>query len=213
MTITEERSARADAQSNVRLEALSDGVFAIAMTLLIIEVELPSTDTIASSSQLWGHLADLSHSVLAFGLSFGIIFITWVNHRAVLARANGSSASFLYANGFLLLTVAFLPFPTGMLGEFLGTDHASPAVVLYSVVLAVQAIAWILVSGSALKDHLAGNETAAARMRETTRHGYFALALYSSLAVAAFWLPTAVIILTSLSWLFWLALGIRRSHA
>jgi len=99
---------------NNRLEAFSDGVFAIAITLLIIEVRPPSADSIGNTADLWHGLAHLSAAVGAFLLSFMIIFITWVNHHAALVRIHKSSPPFIYANGFLLLTVVFVPFPTAL---------------------------------------------------------------------------------------------------
>jgi uncharacterized membrane protein len=205
--------AMTHAHANARLEALSDGVFAIAMTLLILDVRLPSTAGMASTSELWRALQQLAPSVFAFVLSFGVILITWVNHRATLELVGDSSASFLYANGFLLLTVVSLPFSTGLLGAFLWTDHAAPAVVLYDAVLAVQAIGWILVDGTALKNHLTTDERATATLREGRRNGFFAFALYGLLAVTALWFPVAVAIVTTVSWIFWLVLGLRMKHA
>jgi uncharacterized membrane protein len=195
------------------LEALSDGVFAIAMTLLILDVRLPSMERIAGTAELWRALQHLAPSVFAFVLSFGIILITWVNHHATLALVNNSSASFRYANGFLLLTVVAVPFPAGLLGAFLLTDHASPAVVLYNAVLAFQAIGWILVNGTALKDDLTTGVGAASTIRDGKRNGYVAFALYALLAITALWFPLAVAAITTVSWIFWLVLGIRMKHA
>ena len=200
-------------RSNARLEALCDGVFAIALTLLILDVRLTSPESISSTAQLWRALQHLTPAVFAFVLSFGIILITWVNHHAALELVNDSSAAFLYTNGFLLLTVVSLPFPTGLLGDFLWTDHAAPAVVLYDAVLALQAVGWVLVSGVALKGQLTRDERATATMREGKRNGYFAFALYAGLAVLAIWIPFAVAIATTVSWGFWLALGIRMKRA
>src|SRR5215472_15241381 len=133
-----------------RLEAFCDGVFAIAITLLIIDVRLPSTENIHNTHQLWLALKHLSPSIFVFLLSFTIIFITWVNHHAVLKLIHKSSPRFIYANGLLLLTVVVVPFPTSLLGEFILTDHAAPAVILYSSVFALQAIAWNFVGRTAL---------------------------------------------------------------
>jgi uncharacterized membrane protein len=198
-----------DAHANTRLEALCDGVFAIALTLLILEVRLPSPEGIASAAELWRALQQLAPTVFAFVLSFGIILITWVNHRATMKLVNNSSAPFIYANGFLLLTVVSLPFPTGLLGEFLGTDHAAPAVVLYNAGLAALAIGWILVCGAALKGQLTKDAISASTMRDHKRRGYFAFAFYALLAVTALWLPLGMAIVTTVSWVFWLTLGIR----
>src|SRR5260221_9285223 len=121
-----------------RLEAFCDGVFAIALTLLIIDIKIPSTVKINDTNEFWLALRHIAPSIFAFVLSFTIILITWVNHHATLNLVNKSSASFIYANGFLLLTVVFMPFPTALMGDYILTDHAAPAVVLYESVMAFQ---------------------------------------------------------------------------
>ena len=201
------------AKGTERLETFCDGVFAIAMTLLIIDVKLPPSEHIATAGELWRALLRLTPTIFAFVLSFTIIFITWVNHHATLEIIQKSSASFMYANGFLLLSVVFIPFPTALLGEFLLTDHGAPAVVLYDAALAAIAIGWILVTHTALKNHLTTGETAAATIRENNKNGYFAFALYSLMAIAAFWFPLTIAVVTTVSWIFWLVLGIRLKHA
>ena len=203
----------AEGNPNTRLEAFSDGVFAIALTLLIIDVRLPATAEVTSAARLWQALWHLIPTILAFLLSFGIIFITWVNHHNALHLIRGSSPSFIYANGFLLLTVVLIPFPTALLGEFLLTDHAAPAVVVYDGVLALQAIAWVLTTGSALKNHLMIDAHATAAARDNRRNGYFAFIFYSLLAVLALWIPLAVAIVTLVSWIIWLIIGIRLKPA
>jgi len=202
-----------DAHPNARLEALCDGVFAIAMTLLILDVRIPSVETIATSGQLWAAVRHLMPALAAFVLSFGIILITWVNHHATMKLVGGTSAPFMYANGFLLLTVVMLPFPTGMVGAFLWTDHAAPAVVLYDGVLALQAVGWVLMSGAARRGRLTVDERAATAMRMNGRNGYFAFALYALLAALAVWMPLTAAIVTALTWAFWLAFGLRMKHA
>src|SRR5262245_36259840 len=102
---------------NARLEAFCDGVFAIAITLLIIDIRLPVTESIHSSHDFWTLLKHLGPNIFAFLLSFTVIFITWVNHHAILKLVHKSSPHFIYANGLLLLTVVIVPFPTSLLGE------------------------------------------------------------------------------------------------
>lgn len=199
--------------ANARLEAFCDGVFAIAITLLILDVRLSPAESVTTTSSLWRALSHLAPSGFAFLLSFVVILITWVNHHAVMKLVNGTSARFIYANGFMLLTVVIIPFSAGLLGEFLLTDHAGPAVVIYDAVLALQAVAWILVSGAALVGRLTADERSAVTMRENFRNGYVAFVLYATLAVAAVWFPKAVAIVTTVTWIFWLALGLRMRHA
>jgi uncharacterized membrane protein len=101
-----------DANPLSRIEAFSDGVFAIAATLLVVEIRVPSIGIHSAPGELWRGLADLWPSYVAFVISFGSILIIWVNHHSALGQLTGTSNAFKYANGLLLLTVTFLPFPT-----------------------------------------------------------------------------------------------------
>ena len=197
----------ADAHPNTRLEAFCDAVFAIALTLLIIDVKIPAPEGIGTTRELWLAMRHLGPSIVAFVLSFVIIFITWVNHHRFFRLVNRSSGAFVYANGFLLLTVVFMPFPTALVGEYLLTDHVAPAVVIYNSVTAVQAMSWILVTGAAVR--LAKDEESAALVRESQRNGYFAFAVYSLLALIAVWLPLVIAIVTTMLWAYWLTFSLR----
>jgi uncharacterized membrane protein len=202
----------AEINPNSRLEAFCDGVFAIALTLLIIDIKIPSTAEINTTADFWHALQHILPNIIAFILSFTIIFITWVNHHASLKMGNKSSPSFIYANGLLLITVVFLPFPTILMGEYILTDHAAPAVVLYNATLALQALGWILLSAAALNGRLYNSEKSAEVVRKSQRFGYFALVLYSLFTMAAFWVPLPIAIITILSWIFWLIWGLNVRH-
>jgi len=197
----------ADAHPNTRLEAFCDGVFAIALTLLIIDIKVPASEGIATNRELWSALWHLAPAIAAFVLSFAIILITWVNHHRFFRLVNKSSGSFVYANGFLLLTVVFMPFPTALVGEYLLTDHIAPAVVIYNAVTAVQAVGWILVSGAALP--LAKDEKSALLVGNSHRNGYVALVVYSLLALLAAWYPLAIAVVTTMLWAYWLIFSLR----
>ncbi|HYM20039.1 MAG TPA: TMEM175 family protein [Candidatus Kapabacteria bacterium] len=199
----------ADTNPNTRLEAFSDGVFAIAITLLILDIKIPPTDHILTTSDFWLALGRIAPSIFTFILSFVVILISWVNHHGTLKLIHRSSALFIYANGFLLLTVAFLPFPTALLGEHILTDHSAPAVILYESVLALQAISWIAICGAALKDHLQQNERSAVQLRSNRKFGYYGCIAYSILAIIAAWFPLAVAIVTAMIWVFWLIFGMN----
>jgi uncharacterized membrane protein len=198
-----------DANGNARLEAFSDGVFAIALTLLIIDVKLPSTVEIKTTANFWSALSQIAPTIIAFVLSFVIIFITWVNHHSGAKLVTGSTPSFIYANGFLLLTVVFIPFPTSLLGEHLFTDHSAPAVILYNAVLALQALGWLAITQTVLRNHLARSEKALVEIKKNNTYGYFAFALYTACAIIAIWYPLTIAIITIVSWIVWLIVGIN----
>jgi TMEM175 potassium channel family protein len=199
----------AEPHSNTRLEAFCDGVFAIALTLLIIDIKVPAPEGIGTTRELWLALRHLGPSIFAFVLSFAIILITWVNHHRFFRLLNKSSGSFVYANGFLLLTVVFMPFPTALVGAYLLTDHGAPAVVIYNSLTAVQALGWILLSGAALRHRLARDETSVVLVREAHRNGYVALVVYALLALVAVWFPLTIAIVTTLLWAYWLTFSLR----
>jgi TMEM175 potassium channel family protein len=196
-----------DPHPNSRLEAFCDAVFAIALTLLIIDIRVPASEGIRTTRELWLALRHLAPAIVAFVVSFGVILINWVNHHRFFRLVDKSSGPFDYANGFLLLTVVSMPFPTALIGEYLLTDHAAPAVIIYNSVTAVQAVSWILVTGAAMR--LAKDEKSALLVRDGHRNGYFALVTYSLLAVVAFWFPLAIAILTTMLWVYWLTFSLR----
>jgi uncharacterized membrane protein len=124
--------------SKGRLEAFSDGVFAIAITLLVLTIAQP-TDYRDLGSQLWERWP----AVAAYVVSFAVIGIMWVNHHAVFSAVERVDRPFVYLNLALLLTVVFVPYPTGVLGEALSRDEgARVAAVVYSVTMTINACAW-----------------------------------------------------------------------
>lgn len=121
-----------------RLEAFSDGVFAIAITLLIIEVGVPHVGAGESLSRaLW----DQWPSYFGFGLSFIAIGIMWMNHHAMFRDIERVDHTLLVLNILLLMGVSFLPFPTAVLAEYLrDADSRLMATLLYGGTLVVNAV-------------------------------------------------------------------------
>lgn len=111
--------------STDRLEFFSDAVFAIAMTLLVLDIRLPSTE----SEGLGAALLDLTPQYFAYVLSFAIIAINWTNHHRKFRVITGFDSRLVQLNLLLLLLVAFVPFPTSVLSEH---GPETPAVVLYA---------------------------------------------------------------------------------
>lgn len=195
---------------NSRLEAFCDGVFAIALTLLVIEIKVPPPGSVATTSDVWVALGRLGPSLFSFVLSFVIILITWANHHSLLKLVRGSTPHFIYANGLLLLSVVFIPFPTALLGEYLRTDHAAPAVVLYSGVCGFQSIGWWFLTTSALSPPgLAKTDRSRLAIAKYRQYSYYAVATYTVCAVAAVWYPQTIAVVITLIWIFWLVFGIR----
>jgi len=119
--------------STSRLEAFSDGVFAIAATLLILDVH-------ADGPRL-GHALLLAWpSYAAYGVSFLTIGIMWVNHHTVLEQIGRADRTFLFLNVFFLMLVAFVPFPTRLVAEHFRDGGARAADLSYGITMTSTAV-------------------------------------------------------------------------
>jgi uncharacterized membrane protein len=124
--------------SKSRLEAFSDGVFAIAITLLVLTIAEPSNYR-HLGSELW----DRWPSLVAYAVSFLVIGIMWLNHHSVFSYFERIDRPLVYLNQLLLLTVVFVPYPTGVLGEALRRGEGTQvAAIVYTVTMAVNAYCW-----------------------------------------------------------------------
>jgi uncharacterized membrane protein len=135
--------------STSRLEAFSDGVFAVAVTLLVLDITPPSEAE--SSSALWHGLGDLWPHYAAYAVSFLIIGIVWVNHHAVMGLIARVDRGLAFLNLLLLMAVALIPFATALFAEYL--THGEPehaAAAAYSIVITLMGVAfgtlWIYAS-------------------------------------------------------------------
>jgi uncharacterized membrane protein len=118
-----------------RILALSDGVFAIALTLLILDIAVPAT---TSDNDLAKVLLDLWPRYLAYALSFLVISRFWVIHRQAFRLIVRGDPALVWLNLLLLLFISFLPFPTAVLGEHTGSPAAA---VLYAVAVCLTSAA------------------------------------------------------------------------
>lgn len=101
-----------------RIEAFSDGVFAIAITLLILTVKVPKSSDLGEVGLVSALLAQWPQ-YLAFVTSFATILAKWINHHRIFTYIERSDHTLLYWNGLVLLLVTFLPFPTALMAEYL----------------------------------------------------------------------------------------------
>src|SRR6185436_19596820 len=143
----------AESSLRTRLEAFCDGVFAIAITLLILEIKVPSVQSVSSGEALRKELAHHWPSWFAFLLSFIALFIAWTNHNRTLHLLHPKriSAAFLYAHGFMILTVCIYPFTTALLAEYLNSDMLALPAFIYCLMNMIHASAWVIIYHFTLK--------------------------------------------------------------
>jgi len=192
-------------RETARVEAFSDGIFVIAMTLLILEFKVPSTPHGDSDArrQLIHALVTLWPSGVAFLLSFGTILIMWVNHHGLFKHAHGADNRLLFANGLLMLIVTFVPFPTAVLAEYLDRQAANVAATFYCATFMLVSISFNLLLWSVLVNRRRDepvSERMIARVKRAYRLGFVAYLLAT--VVAMFWPYVGVAICFSL-WPMW----------
>jgi|SRR5581483_3366615 len=173
-----------------RLEAFSDGVFAIAATLLIIDVGVD-----VHEQRLGDALAHAWPEYAAYAVSFLTIGVMWVNHHATIDLVGRVDRGFLFLNVGLLLCVAFVPFPTRLLAEFVRTHDARDAALAYGGTLVVTAIFfqahWFYAVGRGLIREDA-DPRAVAGISRAFRPGVPIYAAATALAFVTPWLSVAL---------------------
>ena len=123
-----------------RLETFADGVFAIAATLLILNVDAFVRSCPTDDPTLAGHLLCGWPSYIAYVVSFLTIGIIWVNHHTVMNQIARADRTFLMLTVGFLMVVAFIPFPTGLVAEFVTKSGGRAATVTYGITLTLTAV-------------------------------------------------------------------------
>jgi uncharacterized membrane protein len=131
-------AARIDGEDVKRVGALSDGVFAIAITLLVLDLKLPDPSAIQSSSELRSALAQWS-DYEAYVLSFVVIALYWEGHWKTFKRMATIDRTALWLNMALLLGIAFIPYPTSIISEF---GEYRSGTIFYAAVLSAIGFVW-----------------------------------------------------------------------
>ena len=176
------------ASETFRLEAFADAVFAIAITLLIIEIRLPPHDELVSGGGLSAALLHLWPSYLGYLISFVVIGIMWANHHNLMKLVNRVDHGFLTLNLLLLMCVAFLPFPTAVMAEHLTDRHErSVAVAFYCGAFTITAVFYFLMWWHAAKNRrLIAPHVSDAAVRTITRAYAPGSLLYLAATLLAF---------------------------
>ena len=137
-----------------RIEAFTDGVFAIVITLLVLELKVPAIAGGRVAEELPHRLLDLWPTFLSYVISFVVVGVYWIGHHFMFHHIRRTDRALLWLNILFLLCVAFIPFPTALLGEYHSTQLA---MVIYGATLIVTGLAlfaiwWYATSGHRLVD-------------------------------------------------------------
>jgi len=186
-----------------RLEAFSDGVFAIAITLLVLEIGVPH---VAAGQSLGEALRHLWPSYFGFAVSFLTIGVMWINHHAMFKDIDRQDHTLLVLNLVLMMSISFLPFPTAVVAAYMrdGSHQLTAALTwgatLFVIAIAFQAL-WLYASGNR---RLIDEHVSDARLRVRTRRYLPGPLMYAVAMGLAFVHPWISLGLYGLYALFWL---------
>ncbi len=176
-----------------RLEAFSDGVLAIIITIMVLEMKVPHGETLTV-------LAPVAPVFLSYILSFVYIGIYWNNHHHLLHTVKRVTGPILWANLYLLFWLSLFPFATGWMGE----NHFAPLpTALYGVILLMASLGYLI-----LQWLIVSNEGGRSLLKRAIGHdwkGKVSVLFYITAIGAAFWLPRIaqlLYIVVALMWLF-----------
>ena len=180
-----------DASGTGRLEGFSDGVFSIAATLLVLEF------AVSSNQDLGSQLLHLWPAYLAYATSFLTIGIIWMNHHFCVETMARADRTLLFLNVLLLITVAFLPFPTRLVGQFLQHGNEQAAVYAYDATFVLMAVIYNLWWRYASTGRrLIAENVPDSAVRSITRAFNPGVPMYATAFLVAIWSPLASVALT-----------------
>jgi uncharacterized membrane protein len=169
-----------------RLEAFSDGVFAIAITLLVLDIAVPAS----AEAHLLRSIANLWPSYLGYVTSVSTIGAIWLGHVAITEYLERTDVGFVRLNLLLLLVIAFLPFPTRLFAEFIGTDSPERvAATIYGLSLLLASTLLLVLWRYALRNRLVRPDAADEELQLLTKRLTPGLAGYLVLIIAGLFIP------------------------
>jgi uncharacterized membrane protein len=201
-----------EAKETGRVEAFSDGVIAIAITLLVLDMKVPRD--LPEAASLLGALLAQWPSYFAFATSFATIGIMWINHHRMFSLIQRADQLLLVLNGLLLMCITVVPFPTSLLAEYLGESPERTAALVYSGTFFVTAIVFnVLWRYASHKNRLIDPRSDPAAVRGISRQYAFGPLVYLAAFILAFFSATASLALNLLLAVFFAIPGSRLGSA
>lgn len=202
-----------------RTEAFSDGVFAVAITLLVLNIKIPGLDlspsNLPNDTQLWSLLLNEWPMFAAYATSFATIGVMWLNHHRLYSHIKRTDTVLLLLNLLLLLIIVFIPVPTALVAEYLARLDQHAAALLYSGTMVILAVCFnLLWRYASYHNRLLGENVDTRAVRAISRQYWGGPLLYFiAFALALFNTPTSIILNFILALFFALPPRLPRSLA
>jgi uncharacterized membrane protein len=189
-------------KETARLESFSDGVFAIAITLLAIELRIPerADSNVMLLDQLWNEWP----AYLAFTLSFFSILIMWANHHSIFFHINKINRKIILANGFMLFLVTIVNFPTNLISRYFNTPSENAAAALYCGLFVIINISYNVLWYVVSTDKLVLRKDVTPETIHILRRNYLiGFPAYTIAFGTAFYSAKLSLLICTALWVFW----------
>ena len=190
-----------------RTEAFSDGVFAVAITLLVLNIKIPGLDLspshLPNDTQLWSLLLNEWPMLAAYATSFATIGVMWLNHHRLYRHIKRTDTVLLLLNLLLLLVIVFIPFPTALVAEYLVRPDLHAAALFYSGTMVILAVCFnLLWRYASYHNRLLAKNADTRAVNAITKQYWFGPVVYLLAFVLALFSAPASLILNFLLALF-----------
>jgi uncharacterized membrane protein len=187
-----------------RLEAFSDGIFGVAITLLAIEIGIKEYGG-ATNANLWEKIKENWPEYFTYFNSFATVLLIWMGHHNIFNKIYRSNRTIVLLNGLVLMFVVLFPFPTRTVGNFIGTEAVNTAVAFYAGFTGIIVLCMLLLNLAIIRNYqiLINPDKSLPWLKVQVKQQLMAILIYAVAAIVAFYAPAIALIITFLMWVFW----------
>jgi uncharacterized membrane protein len=201
-------------KNTARLEAFSDGIFGVAITLLAIEIGIQEYEG-ANNDNLWNKIVEKWPEYFTYFNSFATVLLMWMGHNKIFERLKKSNHWVVLINGFLLMMVVLFPFPTKLVGAFIGTGAQETAVAFYSgftgcITLSMLLLNIVIINNKSL---IISPDTSIPWFKNMIKGQIFGLIVYEASAILALKYSVIALIITFLMWILWAVISMDKEYS
>jgi uncharacterized membrane protein len=191
-------------KQTTRLEAFSDGIFGVAITLLAIEIGIKEYQG-ADNANLWDKILEHWPEYFSYFNSFATVLLIWMGHNKIFNQLKAANHWIILSNGLVLLFVVLFPFPTKTVGTFIGTNAEQTAVAFYTGFTGMITVTMLILNQCILsnKKLLQNPEKSIPWIRGMMKGQVIGIICYALTTLIAFYFSRLALTLTFCMWVFW----------
>ncbi len=191
-------------KQTTRLEAFSDGIFGVAITLLAIEIGIKEYEG-ANNFNLWEKIVERWPEYFSYFNSFATVLLIWMGHNKIFKQLRSANYWIILLNGLVLLLVVLFPYPTKTVGTFIGTNAENTAVAFYAAFTGSITVSMLLLNFCILQNKrlLINQMKSIPWLKGMIKGQVIGIVSYGTITILAFYYSRIAIVLTFFMWVFW----------